>query len=72
MPIAMDQNTDIVVLRYEDAPVSSGFGQQRFVARIPRALGNIDNVVTSISQGAHGRRHNIRIREDPHATRRRS
>jgi hypothetical protein len=71
-PIAMDQDADVVVFRYENAPVRSGFGQQRLVARVPRALADIDNIVTSISHGAHGRSYDVRIREDAHSIRRRS
>ena len=71
MPVAMDQGTDVMVLRYEDTPVRGGFGQQRLVARVARALADIDNVVTSIPHSAYDRRHGIRVREDAHATRRR-
>ncbi len=72
MPIAMDQNTDVVVLRYKDALVHGGFGQQCLVARVPRALADIDNIMTSISHRAHCQRYDVRICEDVHATRRRS
>lgn len=72
MPIAVDQGTDVMVLRHEDAPVRGGFGQQRLVARVPRALADIDDIVTSIPHGVHGLRYDVRIRDDAHATRRRS
>jgi hypothetical protein len=56
MQVAMDQDTDIVILRQEDAPPRGGFGQQRLIARVRRPLGGTNDIVAGISHGAHGLR----------------
>jgi hypothetical protein len=69
--VAMNQHTDIMVLRKKDAIFSHGLRQQGFVSRINCALGGMDDIVAAIAQATHGLRHDVGIREDAHVIRRR-
>ena len=69
--IAIDQCTEVMVLRKKDAIFPDGLCQQGFVTGIHCALGGIDDVVAAIAQATHGLRHDIGIRKDAHAIRRR-
>ena len=69
--IAIDQCTDVVILRKKDAIFPDGLRQQGFVTGIHCALGGMDDIVAAIAQGAHGLRHDVGIGKDAHAIRRR-
>jgi len=60
-----------MIFRKKDAIFPDGLRQQGFVTGIRCALGGVDNIVAAIAQGTHGLRHDVGIRKDAHAIRRR-
>lgn len=69
--IAIDQCTDAMIFRNKDAIFADGLRQQGFVTGIHCALGGMDDIVAGIAQVTHGVRHDVGIRKDAHAIRRR-
>jgi hypothetical protein len=68
--IAIDQCTDVMILRQRDSIFADGLCQQDFVTGIHCAFGGIDDIVAAVAQGAHGPRHDVGIRTDAHTIRR--
>ena len=69
--VAMDQCADVAVFRDEDALLCSSFCQQGCVTGIGLPLAHEDHIVASGTQRAHGLCHDVGVRKDTHAIRRR-
>lgn len=70
--VAMDQCTDIVVLRQEDPPFRGSFNQQRCVTGIRRPFAHIEHIVTNSPHRTHGLCNDVGVGKDAHTIRRRS
>ena len=69
--VAMDKRSDIVILRQEDAICPDRLRQKGFISWIGRKFRGIKNIVAAVAHSAHGPRHDVGIRQDAHAIRRR-
>jgi len=69
--VAVNQCADVMVLCDEASSFPGRLSQQGFIARIRRSLADIDHVVACLSHRAHGQRHDVGVRKDAQAIRRR-
>ncbi len=70
--VAMHQCADVTVFRQKDSPICESLGQSGFIAGISSPFAYVDDIMARISHGPNRACHDIRIRKQAHAIRRRT